>query len=92
MKVWIVVYRADEEALVDGVEDEMFVVVYRDLAKAQNECRRHLRDMYDSEEETLATDEIDWAQTSMEGDNRRYLGRPKAEVDGSFELYQAEVV
>lgn len=89
-KVWLVVVRGDADARSDDVEDEVFAVVYRRLASAQAECRRHVSDIWGEEVET---DAINWAETTQKGDkNRRLVGIPEASVDGSFEVYQAEVV
>lgn len=92
MKVWIPVYRAGESDRTDGgVEDDFFLVAYRRLDQAQKECRAHLKDIFDQEE--MSSLDIQWAETTQKGDKlRKFMGRPVADVEGWFDLYQVEVV
>jgi hypothetical protein len=97
MRVWVVIYRAGDDDRVDGgVEDDFFVVAYKNINKAQLECRGHLRAIFEGEPEihgTDWTDEIEWAETTRKGDKlRKFLGRPKADVEGWFDVLQVEVV
>lgn len=89
--VWIVIERADADAEADGVEDEMFTVVYRQLKKAQKECSAALRQIWG--EDLGGNDKIDWSETTAKGDKgRRLIGRPQADVEGTFEVFQVEIV
>lgn len=94
MKIWIVVLRADSDAAADGVEDEMFVDVYKRLPSAQKACAEHLEQALKDHEMEDEPKRIDWAETTTNLDpgRKRFLGRPQAQVDFLFELHQAEVV
>lgn len=97
MKVWIIVIKATDDEAADGVTDELCAgAVYRRLDQAKRECSKILDNDYGQseipEESRGFTDEIEWAEITRKGEARRFLGRPRANVDETFELHQAEVV
>lgn len=97
MKVWIIVLRADEDEAADGVTDELCSgLVFQRLDRAKKECERILVDEFATseipEENRGFVKDIDWAEMTQAQKPRRFLGRPRAEVDMTFELHQAEVV
>jgi len=99
MKVWIVIYRAGAADRDEGgVDDDVFVVAYKNINKAQLECRGHLKEIYqesrDGDGDELSTDEIEWAEVTDNKNRglRKFYGRPKADVEGWFDLLQVEVV
>lgn len=89
MKVWAVTYMCDEDAKIDGVEDEAFAYVYKRLEKAKEECETHLKQSFPE----MDDHSIEWVETTSRGAKfRRFLGRPKSDTDGAFDVYQVEVV
>lgn len=90
MKVWIIVIRASDDEAADGVTDELCSgQVFKRLDRAKKECSKILEDDYGQDNnQTDFTDEIEW----MMAVGPRWVGRPKADVDETFELHQAEVV
>lgn len=89
MKIWVVVYRAGDDDRADaGVEDELFVDVYRRLEAAKKACIDHL-----AEEPEWESEEIEWGETTTKGDrNRRLVGVPQGNAEHTYELYQSDVV
>lgn len=89
MKVWMIILRAssDEKSDDPSFQDEVFTLVYKDLAKAKRECQRAL----DDDEETRG-ELIEWAEVTEKGGPRKMYGRPTGEREGHFELLQVEVV
>jgi hypothetical protein len=77
---WMIVLRADIDFKSDGGEDEVFVVIYKSLARAKEECRKHMKELMEADPE-IETDEIEWAQ-DQETSARKivYFGRPKASM------------
>lgn len=93
MKVWLVIFRADPEAQAAGVEDGVFFAAYQTLTRAKSECIKHLDEMeYEEGQGRLKSGEIEWSGPIREGPYVKVIGRPKAEADGTFDLYQVEVV
>ena len=94
MKVWIVIVRAGDDAQADGVEDDLFVRVYKNLVHAKRECVDFVRERLEDEPEMGdASSEIEWGETTANNSkHRRIIGRPKASIEESFELLQSEVV
>lgn len=89
MKVWMIILRATSDMKSDDheTEDEVFTLVYKDLAKAKKECQRALDDDTDSHGET-----IQWAEVTEKGGPRKMYGRPTGDYEGHFDLLQVEVV
>ena len=92
MKPWIVLFRAGADDRDDGgVDDDVFLVAYEHHESAMRECKQHLRDIFEGEE--LSTDEIVWEESDDNSNVglRKFVGRPKADVEGWFDLLQVEV-
>lgn len=82
----MIILRATTDYKADGGEDEAFVVIYRDLDRAKEECRKALGELIDDQ---TVSDEIEWGVDQESAKNKKvYFGRPKAEVDGYFQVYQ----
>lgn len=89
MKGWMVIFRPDTDAEADGVDEEVFNVIYRRLDRAKIECSRYLPKAYEPDQ---IDPTIDWALDSSSTPKREvWFGRPRASVDGMFYLYEMEI-
>jgi len=83
---WMNILRASADFQSAGGEDEAFVVIYRNLDKAKEECVKALKETFGEE---LETDEIEWGEDQESSATRKvYFGRPKGSTDGYFQVYQ----
>lgn len=90
-KGWMVVFRPDQEAEADGLEDEVFDVIYTKLVRAKKECSKYLESVWADDPQVKDYD-IDWGEDTTSTPKRLvYFGRPKALVDGNFYLYEMKV-
>lgn len=88
---WMIVLCPDADAEADGVQDEVWTVIFRQLKRAKEDCKQYLKDRMKDEPE-IETDEIEWAEDSRSTTKRRvYFGRPKAPMDGLFYIYQVGI-
>jgi hypothetical protein len=88
---WMVVFRPDQDAEADGLEDEAFTIIYRKLERAKEECSRYLKTVW-GEDPNVKNFEIEWAKdTSSSKAQEIWFGRPRALVDGNFYLYEMQI-
>lgn len=87
----MVVFRPDADAEADGVEDEAFTVIFRQLDRAKEESKKYLKLVW-KDDPDVTDYEIDWAEdTSSSKQQRVWFGRPRASVDGNFYLYEMRI-
>lgn len=93
-KGWMIILRASEDYAADGGEDETFLFVFRALERAKHECVEHLKDFWKEAGTPEESSEIEWAETTENPKRglKKYLGRPKADFDGYFEVFEAVIV
>lgn len=87
---WLIILRPDMDAAADGVEDEAWTTVFRDLDRAKEDCNQYIRDRMKDEPE-IESDVIQWAEDPSSDERRRvYFGRPRA-IDDEFYIYQVAI-
>jgi hypothetical protein len=90
MKGWMVIFRADPDAKEAHVEDQLCLTIYKKLDKAKRQCSVILTDIWGKDE--LSDYGVEFAEVTQRGGDRKFMGRPKADVDGTFDLYEVEIV
>lgn len=89
---WMVVLRPDDDAKKDGVEEEVFKVIYTKLERAMEECRHYIRDLAKDDREIGDDHRIEWMKdSSSTADQEVWFGRPHADMEDSFYLYEIRI-
>lgn len=91
MKGWMVVFRPDVDAEADGLEDECFTIIYRKLERAKEECEKYLECVW-KDDPSVKDYTIEWnLDLSSTAKQKVWWGRPRAQVDGDFYLYEMRI-
>lgn len=87
----MVVFRPDPDAQSDGLEDEVFNIIYTKLPRAKEECAKYLELVWKDEPGVIDYG-IDWFEDSSSTKERPvHFGRPRALLDGNFYLYSMKI-